>query len=431
MTIHTPHLMTEAETSLVGAFDALSGIEPRGPDRSKLRSAALAALKKGGLPTRRVEAFHYTDLRSLLSGNFAATARPSAGEASEWAADYSRMVTAIRLPFMNGHYFSDLADDLPKGVSALPGAAMPEGDVDFADPARTVDTLNTLFANDGVTVEVDAGVTVDTPVGIANQYRGDLAGIASSRNRVEMKDGSKAAFVDRSIGPDSVGYLTSQVTDLVVGEGADVTWIIANTEGDAAQRLARLNVRMEKDAKLTLFLLNAGGRLVRQELDFLICGEGAELVISGANLIGGDAHIDVTSTILHEVPHTNATETFRNVATGQGSGVFQGQIRVAQAAQLTDARMACNTLLLSDDCDFSAKPELEIFADDVQCAHGATVADLEESYLFYLRARGISEKRARQMLVRAFVAEVVEELENEELVTAIEASMDRWMDEHV
>lgn len=431
MTHHTPHLMTEAETSLVGAFDTLSGIEPRGPDRREDRSAALAALKKSGLPTRRVEAFHYTDLRSLLSGSFAATARPSAREASEWSVDYSRMVSAIRLPFMNGHYFSDLADDLPNGVSLLPGAARPESDIDFADPARAVDTINTLFANDGMSIEVDPDVTVGTPIGIANLYRGDHPGIAASRNRVEMRNGSKATFIDRSIGADDVGYLTSQVTDLIVGEGAEVTWIIANTEGNAAQRLARLNVRLEADAKLVLFILNAGGRLVRQELDFVVCGEGAELTISGANLIGGDAHIDVTSAISHEVARTNATETFRNVATGRGSGVFQGQIRVAQVAQLTDARMACNTLLLSDDCDFSAKPELEIFADDVQCAHGATVADLEESYLFYLRARGISETRARQMLVRAFVAEVVEELENEDLVTAIEASLDRWMEEHV
>jgi Fe-S cluster assembly protein SufD len=119
------------------------------------------------------------------------------------------------------------------------------------------------------------------------------------------------------------------------------------------------------------------------------------------------------------------------VATGRGRGVFQGQINVRQAAQLTDARMACNTLLLSDDCDFSAKPELEIFADDVQCAHGATVTDLEESYMFYLMARGISETNARRMLIKAFVAEIVEEIEDEDLVEALEARIDTWMEKHV
>ena len=114
-----------------------------------------------------------------------------------------------------------------------------------------------------------------------------------------------------------------------------------------------------------------------------------------------------------------------------GNGVFQGRINVAQPAQLTDSPMACNTLLLSDDCGFSAKPELEIFADDVQCAHGATVTDLEEDYLFYLRARGISERDARRLLIRAFVAEVIEELENEELIEALEVRMDAWMEQHV
>ncbi|MGI9355763.1 MAG: Fe-S cluster assembly protein SufD [Rhizobiaceae bacterium] len=431
MNAYTPRLLTEAETSLIAAYDAISGIEPRGPDSSKARSAALAGLKKTGLPTRRVEAFHYTDLRSLLTGKLVPTDRPSANEANEWAADYNRLVSAIRLPVMNGHYFSDLGDDLPEGIMVLPGAPAPQAGIDHDDPAHAVDTISTLFANDGMTIEIDTDVTIETPVGIANQYRGEAAAIAASRNRVEMMKGSTATFIDRSVGPDGLGYLTNQVTDLVVGEGADVTWVIANTEGDMAQRLAKLSVRLEKDARLTLFVLNAGGKLVRQELDFVVAGENAELNISGANLIGGKAHIDVTSAILHEVPRTVATETFRNVATGHGSGVFQGQIRVAQAAQLTDARMACNTLLLSDDCDFSAKPELEIFADDVQCAHGATVSDLEDSYLFYLRARGISETRARQMLVRAFVAEVIEELENEELVEAIERHMDVWMDRHV
>ncbi len=424
-------LLTEAETSLIAAFDTVSAAETRGPDRSQARSAALSALQKIGLPTRRVEAFHYTDLRSLLSGEFSAATRPTAGEASEWAADYNRLVNAIRLPVLNGHYFSDLADDLPEGIMVLPGVAAAGDTTDYNDPANVVDTINTLFAHDGMTIEIDEGVAIDTPIGIANQYRGEKAAVAANRNRVELAKGAVATFIDRSVGPDGVGYLTSQFNEIIVGEGADATWVIANTEGDAANRLARLDVRLEKDAKLTLFVLNAGGKVVRQELNFVVLGEGADINISGANLVGGETHVDVTSTILHEVPNTTATETFRNVATGSGNGVFQGQIRVAQAAQLTDARMACNTLLLSDDCGFSAKPELEIFADDVQCAHGATVSDLEESYLFYLRARGISETRARQMLVRAFVAEVIEELENEELVEAIERHMDQWMETHV
>ena len=175
MNAHTPRLLTEAETSLVAAFDTLSGIEPRGPDSSAARSAALAGLKKTGLPTRRVEAFHYTDLRSLLTGKLAPAARPSANEANEWAADYNRLVSAIRLPVMNGHYFSDLGDDLPNGIMVLPGAPAPQSEIEYDDPAYAVDTINTLFANDGMTIEIDPDVAIETPIGIANQYRGDAS----------------------------------------------------------------------------------------------------------------------------------------------------------------------------------------------------------------------------------------------------------------
>jgi len=195
--------------------------------------------------------------------------------------------------------------------------------------------------------------------------------------------------------------------------------------------LARMNIVVGEGAKLTLFVMNAGGKFIRQELDFTVAGEGSELNISGINLIGDKAHIDVTSRITHNVPSTNSTEIFRNVVTDAGRGVFQGQIKVAQAAQLTDARMACNTLLLSEECDFSAKPELEIFADDVQCAHGATVTDLEEQYLFYLKSRGIPEREARRLLIRAFVVEIVENLDEEAIIGVLDSRIDAWMSRHV
>jgi Fe-S cluster assembly protein SufD len=132
----------------------------------------------------------------------------------------------------------------------------------------------------------------------------------------------------------------------------------------------------------------------------------------------------------HIAPGTESTETIRNVVTGRAEGVFQGQIRVDREAQKTDAKMACNTLLLSDEGSFSAKPELEIFADDVACGHGATVAEIDENHLFYLMARGIDEKTARGLLVKAFLAEVIEELEDEALIEALEAKLDAWFVEH-
>ena len=424
MTAHTPRILTDAETNLLEATP---------------RSDALAGVTEFGLPTRRVEAWHYTDLRALMPKGFAPMAEPQMQESKEALAGHERLMDSIRLPFINGHFSTlrnvqkALEADLPKSVTIkeLTAGELSAMSAFGEDKANAVGWINATFATSGLSIHIKPNSTVERPLGLSNLFVNAENGVAATRHAVTFKAFSTATIIDRTLGPNDTAYLNSSVVDLTVEEGANATWIIDQEEGDAATRLARLSVRLEKNATLTLFVMNAGGKLIRQELDFVVAGEGAELNIHGINLIGGEAHIDVTSRIIHDVPNTNSSETFRNVATGRGRGVFQGQIKVAQAAQLTDARMACNTLLLSDECDFSAKPELEIFADDVQCAHGATVADLEESYLFYLRARGISEVTARRMLVKAFVAEVLEELESEDLAAALDMRIDAWMARHV
>ncbi|MEM8749224.1 MAG: Fe-S cluster assembly protein SufD [Pseudomonadota bacterium] len=424
MTAHTPRILTEGETALVSAL-AEAGFS----DHGDLRQKAIEALEANGLPTRRVEAFHYTDLRSMLKPGLKVAQRPSEDAAKTIGAEFPRLVSdAAVLHFRDGHFF-DWGEELPEGVSV--DANMPKPANESVDPSNTTGLINSAFAQSGVTVDIAENAEVSRTVGLAYAHTGVADTIAATRFAVNVGKNASCRLIERGVGRDGLRYLSSSVIDLDIGAGADVDFIISNEEGDAAQRLAQLNVQLGKDAKLNLFVLNLGGKLARQEINFDMNGEGIELKIAGVTLVGGDAHIDVTSRITHHAPHTNATETFRNVATGRGSGVFQGQINVRQAAQLTDARMACNTLLLSDDCDFSAKPELEIFADDVQCAHGATVADLEESYLFYLMARGIPEVQARRMLVRAFVAEVVEELEDEALVETLEGRIDAWMERHV
>jgi len=177
-----------------------------------------------------------------------------------------------------------------------------------------------------------------------------------------------------------------------------------------------------------MYVVNAGGKLVRQDIVVDVDGEGSQFTLRGINLLGGDSHTDVTMVLAHNVPDTTSTEIIRNVVFDRAHGVFQGQIRVAPDAQKTDAKMSCNTLLLSDEAEFSAKPELEIFADDVQCGHGATVADISDTHLFYLKSRGISEPKARALLVQAFVQEIVEELEDETLIDAIEAIIQSWLE---
>ena len=409
---------TEAETSLFDAFveAGLTGAE---------RERALHALRDGGLPTRKVESFHYTDLRARLKGEFRVAGAPSNDDAKAAGAAFPRLAEdACVVHFRDGHMVS--AEDAPEGVTMsreLPEAFQADGADD------TVVALNTAFAQGGVSIDVAAGANVERTIGMAATPTAEHA-VAAMRCAIVVGESASARFVERGVGPDGMHYLSNAAVSLRIGKNATVDYVLSNEEGDLAQRLARLSVRMGEGAKLNLFVLNAGSALTRQELAFAVEGEGAELNVAGINLVGDQAHIDVTSRIDHTVPGCTANEVFRNVCTGQGTGVFQGQINVAQAAQQTDARMACNTLLLSDGCEFNAKPELEIFADDVQCAHGATVTDLEESYLFYLRSRGIPEAQARRMLIKAFVAEVMEDVPAA-VRDALEGRIDTWMEGHI
>jgi Fe-S cluster assembly protein SufD len=251
-------------------------------------------------------------------------------------------------------------------------------------------------------------------------------------NRYAASFGAKAGatVIERYLADKTDAGLSTAVSSLELADGAEVTWIILQGCGDADQHLGQLNARLGADAKLKLYVINAGGKLVRQELHVEAAGEGAHLDLRCVNLLAGESHTDVTLTLGHNVPNTTSSEIVRNVVLNRARGVFQGQIRVAQIAQKTDAQMACNTLLLSDDGEFAAKPELEIFADDVVCAHGATVIDIDDNHLFYLMARGISEKSARGLLVNGFVDELIDELDNEELVEALETLIEQWLKDH-
>ncbi|EFL90126.1 Fe-S cluster assembly protein SufD [Ahrensia sp. R2A130] len=423
MTAHSPRILTEGETSLIDAV-ARSTFD----GDTSARKAAVDAIEANGLPTRRVEYYHYTDLRALLKGGFEPAAPVSEEVARDAGKPYPRLASdACVLHFRDG-YYHDFGEALPAGISVTDG--LPEAPSATSN-ADATSLINAAVAIGGVTVEIADGVEVDRVLGLAHAQTGAANTASGTRFAVNAGAGSKATVIERACGPNGNGYLNSSHVDITVGEGATLTYILSIEEGDAASRMGRLTVDLGKDATINLFVLNAGGKLVRQEIVFDCRGEGGHVEIAGINLVGGEAHIDVTSTINHHVANTTANELFRNVCTGRGRGVFQGQINVAQPAQLTDAKMACNTLLLSDDCDFSAKPELEIFADDVQCGHGATVTDLEPSYLFYLMARGISETRARRLLIKAFVAEAFEPMEDEKLEEALEARMDDWLDANV
>lgn len=422
MNMHLQPQRTPAETALIDAFGERLSLLPGDGAVMLKRDDAIEAIRHG-LPTRRVESWHYTDLRRLLTAVPAfdpAAATKAIAPVIEGSAVLPVLdgVSTAKLPEIEGVTVQRLSEKLTDG-SVAPGLD-PYG----ADDA--IGALNTAFVADGYFVDIADGAELDKPLELQNLQSG---GQTHVRLLTRVGAGARATIVERQTGEEGAA-LVSSVSQLVLGEGAEVTWLIVQEQPDTATHLAQFKAHLGKNSRLTLFVMNAGGRLVRQEVVIRTTGEGADFKLRGINLLAGDTHTDVTMVLDHTVPHTTSTEVVRNVVTGKARGVFQGRINVHQYAQKTNAKMACNTLLLSDDGEFSTKPELEIFADDVVCGHGATVTEIDHDHLFYLMARGIDEKSARGLLVKAFVAEVIEELDDEAIVEALEARLDGWFLTH-
>ena len=423
MNMQTGMKLSVAETALCEAYDHAIGDLPGDGAVLAARDTLISDFKDAGLPTRRVEAWHYTDLKALLRAVPAFDPAASAAKTSPLVEGSSVLSVVNGLAdarvTVEGVTVRTFKDALADGTAAEGLAARDRDDV--------IGRINGSFVRDGFVLDIAAGTELEAPLEIQTVQN---AGQTHTRFPVTFGAGAKGTVIERHTAVGETAALVTSISDIALGDGADITWVILQTQGAADTHLGQIRITLGADAQLRLYVVNAGGKLVRQEIHVVVAGEGTDLKLRGINLLGGETHNDVTFTVGHDVPNTTSTEVIRNVIFDRARGVFQGQIRVAPDAQKTDAKMSCNTLLLSDEADFSAKPELEIFADDVQCGHGATVIDIDHVQLFYLMARGIPENKARAMLVNAFVAEIVEELEDEPLVEALEGVIAAWLEKH-
>lgn len=423
MNIQAGIKLTAAEDALVDAYNEQLGDLPGDGATLAARDTLLSDFKAVGLPTRRIEAWHYTDLKSLLR-----SVPAFAQELGVHRADPIVPGSAV-LSVTNGKAnVRSLHDGITVrsySEALLDGSAVQR--LVARDRDDTIGQINGSFVRDGFSLDFADGTELEAPLEIQSVQN---CGQVNTRFPVRFGRSVKATVIERHLAVGDEAAFVTSVSDIKLEDGAEITWIIFQSQGEADTHLGQFKAALGANAKLRLYVINAGGKLVRQEIHVTVAGEGSDLTLRGINLLGGESHTDVTFTVGHNVPHTTSSEVIRNVVFDRAKGVFQGQIRVAPDAQKTDAKMSCNTLLLSDDAEFAAKPELEIFADDVQCGHGATVIDINHTQLFYLMARGIPENKARAMLVNAFVAEIVEELEDEPLVEALEGVISEWLDKH-
>lgn len=414
--------MTAAETAIVDNFGIKLGDFPGNSSVMSTRDNVVEQFKRVGLPSRKREYWHYTDLRTLMKivpnysdeGDGQAT-EPLVPKDSVFSIFNGKTLNA---PQINGITTKRLADELANEHCTLT--------TDIADD-DFVCQLNTAFVTDGWLLDIEDEAKIEAPIELQLITP---AGQAHTYSEIKVGKNSTATFIERQLGGES-SSLISSITSLKAGEDCDVTWIIVRNRGFDSSQFSKFRAVLAAGAKLTLYIINIASYLNRQEINVEMAGAGANFQLRTINLLAGQSHSDVTMSVHHQEENTISTEIVRNVVTDEARGAFQGMIKVAQKAQKTDARMACNSLILSNDAEFDSKPELEIFADDVACGHGSTVAEIDRDQLFYLMARGIEKATARGLLVKAFVSELIDDINNDAIKDAIFSAIDQWLEKHL
>jgi len=400
-----------------------------------LRRHGLDRYEGLGLPTTKVEEWKYTNLRPLAAAGFSIARAPS-GTMSKDVPDLGLADGALRVVLVNGHVDDGLSEltDLPDGLALLPFeravAQCPEiverhlGKVARLDRKALV-ALNTAHLDGGLVLHVAAGTRIERPVHLAFVGQAGSEHLAWQPRLLIVAENDSALTVVETHSGDGA-YFSNGVSEAVVGEGAALRHYKIQDEDRRAFHIAAIEASVAARGLYESFILSTGGALSRNQLGVLFAGEDATCRLNGAYLMRGGQHADTTSVIDHAVPHCTSTEVYKGVLDDKARAVFQAKTIVRKDAQKTDARQLNKTLLLSNRAEIDAKPELEIYADDVLCSHGATAGEIDENALFYLRSRGIDAEDARAMLIDAFVDEALLEISEENLRDVFRATVARW-----
>ncbi len=420
MTVHSLKTRTAAESAFVDQFAATQGTAP-----ALDREASFRAFTAKGLPTRRDETWHYTDLRSLVPEAAPLAAEPTA-EAIAAAKKVlgARAAAGVRVAIVDGRFVPGLSEAPPTGVRI---AALAQSDRAFSVGAD-VDALVALnggLAQGGCIVTVEAGVKAAAPIEIVHLMTAGAAKSVYSRVSVVIGAGAEVRLVESYIGAGP-GCQRNAATLLELAERAKATHC-AVLEDDAAVHIESQLVRLSDKAEFSAFGFVAGAALVRRQIFATLVGQHTNLALAGLSLLNGKRHADTTLVVEHAAPHGQSREFYKHIVADDATGVYQGKVIVQPGAQKTDGGMKSQAILLSPHAAMNNKPELEIFADDVVCGHGATVGALDPEQLFYLRARGLAKAEAEAMLLEAFGADVIARVEDEALGELLREKMRVWL----
>jgi Fe-S cluster assembly protein SufD len=415
-------------------------IRPSVSSLDRISQAAFDNFLAHGFPTTREEDWRFTSVASIADSTFALVTEPRTA-----GLDTARLrlpgEVAAELVFVDGRYVAGLSR-----LAALPAASRAESlATAIASPHPTIETyltrvapfdrgpfvaLNTAFLIDGAYIELAAGTILQQPIHVlfvATGHNNGQTTMAHPRVLAVLGANSQATIVETYVGPDATGYFTNAVTEIVLGENAVLDHYTRQYEGSGSHHVGALYAQAERSANCTLHAINAGGALVRNDVVTTLNGQGIDCTLNGLYLADEQRLIDNHTTIDHAQPHCASREIYKGILADRARGVFNGKIIVRPDAQKTDAKQTNRALLLSEDAQINTKPQLEIFANDVKCTHGAAVGQLDDEAMFYLRSRGLSAAHARQLLIHAFAADVLNRLPLESIRADAEFRLQRQL----
>ena len=437
-------IKTKAEQQLAAEFERVAGTLPGGGWVPAMRQAAMGAFAGTGLPHRKIEAWKYTDLRALVKEV------PPPVTAKAVSIDETALAAALgfelaklpcnRLVFVDGAFVADasgptpdlgtdfhfrtLADSLGKpDFDWMKGAFETTGEAK-CDPLLA---LNAAFVTDGVTIRVVEGAELAHPIHLIFLSTSATPAASSTRNLIRIEKGAHATILESHIAAPGAARQSNSVTGLHICAGADVQHLKLIAEGAPATHFGTWSIELDANATYDAFQMTESVALARHQLFVTFKGDGAAFNFNAAVLGRGKSHIDTTMVIDHAVPRCTSRELLKCVLDGESRGVFQGKVIVRPDAQKSDGKQMAKALLLSPNAEFDSKPELEIYADDVVCGHGSTVAEIDEDQVFYLSARGIPARDARALLIEAFAAEAIDAIAHVGIRKALRARLNAWL----
>jgi Fe-S cluster assembly protein SufD len=406
--------------SAVEKYRALFDSQFTGEDAlTSLRRSAFERFAQVGFPTQRDEDWKYTTLRRLESRTFAlADAAPASAIDDRWIA-----AVGARIVLINGHAAPSLASAsaYPPGVTVLTlgqwasndPAALAEFLTRQSESCDAFSALNTAFFQDGVLIDVADAVTLDQPIYIVHQWNGSAARMSHPKIFVRAGRNSRVTLVEQYLGPNDLEAFTNASVSIDLQPGAKLSHYRLQQESTRSFHIAQVDARLGNDSCYVSRDVAFGAALARTKVSAKLAGSGAEAHLGGLFAPNGSQHLDTFTLVDHIAAHTVSSEEYRGIAGGRGRGVYRGKVIVRKDAQKIDSRQSSRNLLLSPTAEIDTRPELEIYANDVKCSHGATVGQLDATALFYLRSRGLSDAQARSLLIRAFAESVLTSIELE------------------